>query len=489
MVSKYVSGRSINGALNYNEQKVRDGKAKLLYAENFLRDAEALNYHHKLSTLETLAIRNERSNRNCVHISLNFDPSEQLDKDKLLAIAQSYMERIGFGEQPYLVYEHYDAAHQHLHILSTNIRWDGTRIDSQNIGKGKSESARKAIEKEFNLIPADGRKQKELLHPVAEAVLYGKSETKAAISNVVRTVAGNYKVASLEELNAVLGLYNVTAYRGEEGTRMYERKGLTYSVLDKNGNRVGVPIKASSIYTRPTLKALEKNFEQHKNKPQAAKDRLKKTIDGVLLSQAIPDKEILKALLKEKDVDVIYRQNELMVYGITYIDHNTKTVFNGSALGKDYSAKRILERIGKGYTKEQQQYEANKQFTDDILKQTDYQQGVPAAIASWYEKGLRIRTTTAEDGITRYYLGNKAVKDYLYRPADKKFTAWFEVNDITPFVVDKLNAGAAQQQGTSNNFIKQFTNYIKEVLADVPDSVTTTVSADPKKKQRRRTNW
>jgi hypothetical protein len=35
-----------------------------------------------------------------------------------------------------------------------------------------------------------------------------------------------------------------------------------------------------------------------------------------------------------------------LVYGITYVDHKTKTVFNGSDLGKEYSAKAIVERFG-----------------------------------------------------------------------------------------------------------------------------------------------
>ena len=48
------------------------------------------------------------------------------------------------------------------------------------------------------------------------------------------------------------------------------------------------------------------------------------------------------------------RQNETgMVYGITYVDHSTKCVFNGSALGKRYSAKAVQERCQQGVSVEQ----------------------------------------------------------------------------------------------------------------------------------------
>jgi len=47
-------------------------------------------------------------------------------------------------------------------------------------------------------------------------------------------------------------------------------------------------------------------------------------------------------------VAVVFRNNEQgQAYGITFIDHIHKTVFNGSSLGKAYSAKVILSQLGK----------------------------------------------------------------------------------------------------------------------------------------------
>ncbi len=197
------------------------------------------------------------------------------------------MDKIGFGNQPYLVYEHKDAAHPHVHIVTTNIRDDGKRIDIHNIGRNQSETARKEIEKEFGLVKAESKKkdQKEFIHPIdVKKVVYGKSETKRSISNVVGMVTRTYKYTSLPELNAVLKPFNVIADRGKEGSAMHENKGLIYSLIDDKGNKVGIPIKASSIYGKPTLAFLEKQFRLNEALRKPHKNRLKQAIDEAFQS-------------------------------------------------------------------------------------------------------------------------------------------------------------------------------------------------------------
>ena len=74
---------------------------------------------------------------------MNFPPAEKLEQNKHQEIAAVYMVKIGFKEQPYLVYEHLDAGHPHIHIVSTNIQQDVKRISLHNLGKIQSENARK----------------------------------------------------------------------------------------------------------------------------------------------------------------------------------------------------------------------------------------------------------------------------------------------------------------------------------------------------------
>ncbi len=348
MVTVIKTGHSVHRILNYNENKVKQGVAECIGAGNYPVDADKMGFTMKLNRLLKQLALNENVKRNSVHVSLNFHASENhLPKEKLLAIAEDYMEKIGFGSQPYLVYQHHDAAHPHIHLVSIKVRPDGSRIDMNNIGRNQSEQARKAIEKEFGLVVAEEQKrqQKIQLKPVSVAkALYGKSQTKLAIQNTLQSVLPQYRYTSLPELNAVLKQYNVIAQRGNENSRVYRHKGLLYRILDADGNPVGVPIKASLFYNKPTLQFLEEKFKENIAKRLPYKARIKNAIDLVLMDRKVPLQDLVKALEK-RGIHVVLRQNSKgLIYGITYVDHQTKCVFNGSALGKQYSAKTIQER-------------------------------------------------------------------------------------------------------------------------------------------------
>ena len=347
MVARINTGKSIAKALNYNEQKVQLGKAELLDASGFIKDAGVLNFYDKMEQFERHISLNERATTNGLHVSLNFSPDEKISNEKMTAIAQSYMDRIGFGNQPYLVYRHHDAGHPHIHIVSTNIRNDGSRISMHNLGRNESEKARKEIEIDFGLVKAGDKSREDALKLVpvnAQKINYGRSETKRAIANVLMAVINQYKYVSLPELNAVLKLYNVSAERGSEESRMFQHKGLVYRVLDEKGNKVGTPIKASAFYIKPTLASLEKKFIENEPLKAPFSKRLQASIGWIMNKEPAGINAFVKALEKENISAVLRKGKEDVIYGITYVDHKTKCVFNGSDLGKAYSAKAILEK-------------------------------------------------------------------------------------------------------------------------------------------------
>ena len=365
MVARIKRTQSLSRSLNYNEKKVQLGVAECIQAVNYPKDLERLNFYDKLHRLEHQAALNERVKANSVHISLNFHESDLLNKEKLCAIAEIYMKGIGFEKQPYLIYQHRDAGHPHIHIVSTNIQRDGSKIEMNNIGRNQSETARKAIEIQFGLTKAEGRGQKqetELKVNILK-VQYGKTQTKKAITNVLNEVVNDYKYTSLPELNAVLKLYNVMADRGKEDTEMFQKRGLVYTALDDNGNKIGTPIKASAFYNKHTLKYLEQKFVQNEILRQAHKRKLRVDIQLVLLRGKPTLNDFIKALAA-KGIDVIIRHNDKgIIYGITYIDFTSRCVFNGSDLDKEYSAKGILEQLGHQQRPEelkQNQVEPNK---------------------------------------------------------------------------------------------------------------------------------
>lgn len=352
MVTKIVSGKNIRGILRYNEDKVQKGEATLILANGFAGEASSMSAKQKYERFEHLLCMRPSVKTNALHISLNFHPSERLTSGMLQQIALTYMQKIGFDDQPYLVYRHTDAAHAHVHIATTIINVRGERIDTHNMGKNRSEVARRAIEKEFGLVPADGGQKKRVaeIHPLRLSEMhYGKTPTKQGIARIVSTVMQSYKFSSLAEFNAILRQFNVLADRGQPGTAMHERKGLQYSLLDDAGKPLGVPIKASALSGKPTLKALEKRFEKNSVKPKRLKEDLKFRIVGALIGPAPLTADTFMEKLRERNVDVVFRKNETgFVYGLTFVDHKNRIVFNGSQLGKELSAKAILVRFDDG---------------------------------------------------------------------------------------------------------------------------------------------
>ncbi len=343
--------KSLKRALNYHEKKVQKNDAELLHAHNFFKQPGEMNIHDKLNRFNDLLKLNERAETKLIHISLNFHPSEKekLTKDFYVRLADEYMNRIGFGDQPYLVYQHNDAGHPHIHILSTLIQDDGKRIRTHNMAKDLSEPVRKEMEKIYGFVPADKKEQQmeksEQLQVSAQRVQAGQSATMRSITNVLDHVINQYKYSTLQELNAILKLYNVRADQGAESGRIYKNRGLTYVVINKAGKAITKPIKASAFHNKPTLKLLEEKFKENGQRRITDKKPVQTAIEWAMRSQpkSLPE---LATLLKKERIDLVARQNEQgRLYGITYISHSRKVVFNGSDLGKEYAAQRMLERL------------------------------------------------------------------------------------------------------------------------------------------------
>ncbi|RKR84167.1 relaxase/mobilization nuclease-like protein [Mucilaginibacter gracilis] len=371
MVAKIKSGKSLIGALNYNENKVKQDKAVLIAAVGYPKDAECLSFYDKLFRLTDLAAMNQRSKTNAVHISLNFPNGEYLADETLRGIAGDYLRGIGFATQPYLVYRHEDAGHPHIHIVTTNIKRNGERINLHYLGQNESEKIRKVIEIKYGLTKAEEQtQQKPDLKAAIAVASYGKAETKRTITNILSFTLRSYKFTSVPELNAVLQQYHIQADRGAKDSRMYAREGLIYWVLDQQGNKIGVPIKASTIYGKPTLKSLEEKFRLNTQLRKPFKEGLIKILDLVLAKPQT--KNTFQGELLKKDIQVILRQNdEGRIYGVTFIDQKNKVVFNGSDLGKAYSANQLSAQLLPDLPgKINRQRQSDDEIAGNVLRQT-----------------------------------------------------------------------------------------------------------------------
>jgi Relaxase/Mobilisation nuclease domain len=348
MVAKITHPKSVHSAIYYNEHKVQEKGAELIHAANFLKEKEQLTLIEKKQRFDDLTALHKKVGAHTLHVSVNFAPGEQLSREKLIAITQDYMEGLGFADQPYLVYQHHDAGHPHIHIVSVNIQSDGNTIEMNQIAIKKSEPTRKALEEKYGLVKAQERgRQNEMINSLpAERLQYGKSETKQAITNTLNYILKNYRFRSLPELNAILRLYNLRADPGLPGSRIHKHNGLVYQMLDDQGQPIGVRIKASSIYFKPGLKWLEKEFEKNKDLDPAALRRIQTTIDRILRSRPAGWEQFIRLLRQEKIEAMPYANKDGYFYGASFIDLEGKLVVKASELGKEYGIGAILRQLG-----------------------------------------------------------------------------------------------------------------------------------------------
>lgn len=348
MVANITTGKDVYGALAYNQNKVDRGKGAVLATSNICEPADGCFSVAVLAgeLLEWMP-SHIRTEKPVIHISLNPDPKDRLSDDQFIDIAAEYMEGMGWGGQPYVVYKHTDIERTHVHIVSVQVDSSGRKIsDSRRNERSVAETEK--IERRYGLHPAKGQKRSELwrLSPVD----HKKGDLKQQIASVVKPALAMYRFQTMGELRALLSLYNigVEEVEGTRGGRSY--RGLLYTALDENGEKIqAAPLKASRLGDDASLKRIEHIMAAsgEKIKGKELHKLTRHRVEEALLD--VSDETELRERLAERHIDLYLRRNDTgRITGSTFIDHETRCVLNGSRLGKAYSANALNDRLETG---------------------------------------------------------------------------------------------------------------------------------------------
>lgn len=338
MVPNITSGSSFYGVIAYNKIKVDDGTAKVLWHPKIAADTSSnVPIENCVQAFEPYIALNSHVKKPVIHISLNPSPKDILSEEQMAVLAQEFMEKFSYGNQPYIVWLHEDINRKHMHIVSVRINEKGEKID-HNREAVRAQNICREMEVKYGLHPTLGEHgERELLS--LQKVDYPKGNVKAQVKHTARTLLECYNCHSLAEFNTLLNLYNVTVYEVRGNVNGNEYHGIMYGALDDNGQQVGTPFKSSKFGKVFGYEALQKKFavSAEKMKKDNLSERTRQEITKAM--QDIGTKEDFARRLKEADIEVVYRINsEGRLYGITFIDHIGRTVFNGSRLGKAFSA-------------------------------------------------------------------------------------------------------------------------------------------------------
>ena len=339
MIAKVSLGGSLSGALGYNQHKVDKEQAKILETNRVFVPADGrFSLAECVRDFERTMPSQVTTTRGIVHISLNPHPDDRLTNEQLTDIGREYIERMGFGGQPWMLFKHEDIDREHLHIVTTRIRPDGALISDKNNFE-RSRKITDDLEKKYDLHPKDTRQGEGWrLAPVDAAA----GDLKRQVGNVVKLLAETYRFHSLPGYRVLLSLYNVGVEKVEGDNKGHRYTGLVYSALDADGNRVGQPLKSSLFGKKYGVAHLEAWMQEVKAKGFPAS--IRPTVAASLADSGTGGD--FRERLRERGIDLVLRYgNGDRLFGATFIDHNSRTVLNGSALGKEFSANALATRF------------------------------------------------------------------------------------------------------------------------------------------------
>ena len=336
MIAKISATENLGGALGYNFKKVEKGEASILLAQGLYQNKEGTyTMAEVFPDMQALIPEKCRTKKMVFHCSLNPHPDDKISDEQLVQVAREYMEALGYGNQPYIVFKHSDIAREHIHIVSLRVDSRGQKINDK-FEKRRSKQITDALERKYSLIPSSKVTDREMKE--VSKIDTTKGNIKEQVAETLLSVLKHYKFCSLGELNAILSRYHLTVEEVKTEFRGKKYDGLVYVPTDEKGNKAGTPIHASDIGRGVGYTAVQNRMQKSKQTIKPLIPTVRRKVLEVMRTS--PDtKEKLQQKMEEQGLRVVIRRNENgRIYGITFIDDEQGVALNGSRLGKGYAA-------------------------------------------------------------------------------------------------------------------------------------------------------
>ena len=341
MIAKISSTENLRGALGYNFKKVKKEEASILLTQGLYQNKEGTyTMEDVLADMEALIPKNCRTKKTVFHCSLNPHPDEKLSDETLSQIAKEYMEALGYGKQPYIVFKHNDIAREHIHIVSLRVNGEGKKINDK-FEKRRSKKITDTLERKYNLIPSSKIADKVMNEtPKIDTT---RGNIKEQVASVLRTVLKHYRFCSLGELNAILSAYNLAVEEVKTEFRGKKYDGLVYVPTNDKRGKISTPIHASDIGRGVGYTAVQNRMQKSKQTIKPLIPTIRNKVLQTMRTSPNTEEE-LRQRLEEQGLRVAIRKNESgRIYGITFIDDEGGVALNGSRLGKGYAANKFNE--------------------------------------------------------------------------------------------------------------------------------------------------
>ena len=242
MIGKVSIGKTFKGCVNYVMGK--EG-AEVLNAYGVR--SQSIPY----ATKDFDAVRKQNPGiSNAVwHTSISFAHQDKVDDKLMLDVASDYLKHMNLDSNQYLVVKHTDTRHQHMHIISNRVGFEGAVV-SDRWCKNRTARACDLMEEKYNLTVA--REQgKSFSNDKRGDIRQVKEEISAAINQSVKSGVSDY-----DRLTKDLHTKGIDLQLQKQST------GRINGVTFKKGELI---IKGSAVGKEFSYKHLQQSLEKNQS--------------------------------------------------------------------------------------------------------------------------------------------------------------------------------------------------------------------------------
>lgn len=313
MRAKILSSTSTFNGVDYNTDKTNSGKGELTRLRNFgyLQDSNVVTPSEVKNYLTAHSNRNSIVKDKQFHAVISCK-GRDYSKEQLTDIAHEWIDKMGYGSNPFLIVFHKDTANNHVHIVSSRIDKEGKKINDSF----EKLRAQEAINEIMRLNPK---------HEAGKAVEKLKQfhfSTKAQGMMILESLG-----FKLRENNWHLELIKYGSVQGSIPMSEIHQKIQSYKLDKSRSNQLKAILdKYSKVYQTHPIPLLEPN-------------------PGSKNPNHIGYRSDLGDFLKDKfGVELKFHGKEgKSPYGYSIIDYSSRIIFKG---GEVFPLKSLIEKEG-----------------------------------------------------------------------------------------------------------------------------------------------
>lgn len=344
------STRSALLAVDYSEKKVFEGTAGVVCVRN-MANSNLDTVYGTFEDYESNPAISERTRRFCFHMAVSPSETDDLrdDEEKVVEYIDEMMQRLGYGQQPYIVYRHNDIEREHFHVVSSRIAPDGRPVMRANRYVADFEGKQvlkimKTLSTKYGYTV--GREQERLL---------SKEMTEAEWERVLAT--DRNKIEKMKQAFELSLKYNYTSFAqyrtvmANMGVFVKSQKkrggdSLWFAIEDENGKIASKGFNAEYMLRTNVFDRYEATLKRNTGEKSGGVDRRE-----VAKMQAVLEYSAGKAhtrsdfrkMCSECGIDFIPQEKGGHLLTYTLIDKAHTTVLTPMWLGRNVSAAALDE--------------------------------------------------------------------------------------------------------------------------------------------------